>query len=84
MAIQGGLQAHQDVKWLKKNFLGRIVSEEHTRELVFFRYNEGRAAVSKKDKVAEDRKCVMDTIRNNLLMNGSKFIPEVIINHEKP
>lgn len=82
MAIQGGLQTHQDVKWLKKNFLGFMVSDEHTRDLIFFRYDEDLSA-SKKDRKTEDRKRVTDVIRNNLLMNSPKYIPEVVINHER-
>lgn len=82
MAIQGGLQIHQDVKWLKKNFLGFMVSDEHTRELIFFRCDE-ELSVSPKDKKAKDRKRVTDVIRNNILMNGPKYIPEVVINHER-
>jgi hypothetical protein len=83
LAIQGGLQIRQDCRWLKKNFWDKIVSDEHTREQVFFRYTEKDLPAAKKDKKAEDRKRVTDTIRNNLLMNGHKYIPEVVINHEK-
>lgn len=83
LAIQGGMPIRQDVRWLGKNFLGRVVSDEHTRERVFFRYTEKDVPASKKDKKGEDRKHVTDTIRNNLLMNGQKFIPEVVINHER-
>lgn len=83
LAIQGGLQIRQDCRWLKKNFWGKIVSDEHTRELLFFRYTEKDPTAAKKNEKAEDRKRVTDTIRNNLLMNGYKYIPEVVIDHEK-
>ena len=87
MAIHGGLQIYQDCKWLKKNFFGKVISDEHTRELVFFRHHESDRLppkAGKETQIWEDRALVYDTIRNNLLMNGHKYVPEVVINHERP
>lgn len=86
MAIHGGLQIHQDCKWIKKNFLGSISSTEHTRELCFYRsaYRTLPVSGSKAEKrKAEERNLTFATISNNLLMNGRKYVPEVVINHER-
>lgn len=87
LSIQGGLQVYQDCKWLKKNFFGKVVSDEHTRELVFFRHKEQNLPAphgGKEKQLWEDRKLVNNAIRNNLLMNSRKYVPEVVINHERP
>ncbi len=85
MAIKGGLQVFQNCKWIKRNFLGFVVSEQHTKELVTFRYNNRDLPVPKgknKQRI-EDLNQVYNAISNNILMNGRKFISEVVINHEK-
>ena len=86
LAIQGGLQIHQDCKWIKRNFLNKVVSEEHTREQLFYRYTNRKLipGSNKERQAVEDRNLVYAAISNNLLMNGPKFIGEVVINHEKP
>lgn len=86
MAIHGGLQIHQDCKWIKMNFLRVITSTEHTRELCFYRSACRTLPVSgskTEKRKAEERNLTFATISNNLLMNGRKYIPEVVINHER-
>ena len=87
MSTLGGLQVYQDCKWLRQNFFGRVVSEQHTRELVFFHpslLNQAPPRGRNEKQVWEDRNLVYSAIHNNLLMNGKRFIPEVVINHERP
>ena len=85
LAIKGGLQIFQGCKWIKKNFLNMVVSEEHSKELVTFRYTNRNMPVPKgKDKQRiEDLNQVYKAISNNMLMNGHNYISEVVINHEK-
>lgn len=86
LAIQGGLLIYQNCKWLKINILGRVVSEEHTREAVSFRYTNRNLPVLKRGKAkreVEDRNRFYNAICNNLLMNGRSFVSEVVIPHEK-
>lgn len=87
MAVQGGLQIYQDCRWLKRNFFGKITSDEYSSVPVFFRNHSANQVPpkgSREKQLWEDRLLVYDNIRNNLLMNGSKYIAEVAINHEKP
>lgn len=87
MSVMAGLQVYQDCKWLKTNFLGWVISDQHTKELVFFRRGTLAQAAprgNKERQAWEDRKSVYHAIQNNLLMNGSKYISEVVINHERP
>lgn len=84
LAIQAGIQVYQDCRWLKMNWMGRQVSEEHTRELVDFTYLQRNLPVPKKNPTpVEDRNSVYATISNNLLMNGGKYIAETVIHHER-
>lgn len=86
LAIQGGLTIYQSCKWLKKNFLNQTVSEDHTREAVFFRYSNRNLPVPKRGperRVVEDRNQVYAAICNNLMMNGRNYVTEVVIHHEK-
>lgn len=88
LAIQGGLKVYQDCVWLKKNFLGMQVSEEHTKEQVTFSYTKRNlpvpAQAGKKEKQRiQDINQVYAAISNNLLMNGRKYISETVIHHER-
>ena len=66
------------------NWMGRQVSEEHTKELVDFTYLQRNLPVPKKNPTpVEDRNSVYATISNNLLMNGGKYIAETVIHHER-
>lgn len=93
LAVHGGMQITQSVRWLKKNFLGFTVSEEHTDERVTFVHTVHPQvdARGRDRRRAEDLKLVYDTVRANLLMNDSedgtkkvmKYVAETVIQHER-
>lgn len=86
LSIQSGLQIYQDCKWLKRNILKIMSSEEHTRELVSYRCTSRVLPVPRGGRgrqLYEDRNRVYAAISNNLLMNGKAYIAEVTFEHER-
>lgn len=86
LSIMGVIKIYHNCCWLKKNFFGSVVSQEDTKEAILFHYadkttTDGRR---KPDRRAEDRCRINATIRNNILMNGPKYLEETVFQHERP
>lgn len=85
LAINGGLKIYQNCRWIRKNFLNMIVEEQTTMERVKFRHQYRNADLprGKEREKIQNRNRMYNAFGNNLLMNGPRFIQEVVLQHQR-
>lgn len=80
LAITGALPVVHEVHWTRKSFLGSVVSEQDTREIV--RCDFRQAANSNVRKTVPDEAVMRSDILRNLLMQTTRYAV-TFIDHER-